>query len=133
MTHPLSKILGCAALVALAALPGASLAPAPALAQCIPPLGLTGYWRGNDQGDYYIRQIGTDVWWVGLDATTAGKGWTHAFRGTRVGNTIRGSWADVRGNVGSGSMILAVSGRTMVRTFSSNPNFGGSKWSKRCS
>jgi len=39
----------------------------------------------------------------------------------------------VRGNVGTGTLVLNVSGLSMVRTYTSNPNFGGSKWIKRCS
>jgi hypothetical protein len=70
------------ALAAFTALSGAALIPtAPAAAACPPAPGLTGYWRGNDQGDYYIRQIGNEVVWVGLDSTTDGAGWTHMFRG----------------------------------------------------
>lgn len=129
MSNSLPKILGLAVFTAL---PGASLAPAPAMAQCIPPAGLTGYWRGNDRGDYYIRQINNDVWWVGLDSTTAGKGWTHAFRGYRSGNTIRGTWADVRGNVGTGTMILTMQGNRLIRTGSTGSGFGGTRWIKRC-
>ncbi len=56
------------ALAAFTALSGAALIPtAPAAAACPPAPGLTGYWRGNDQGDYYIRQIGNEVVWVGLE------------------------------------------------------------------
>ena len=26
---------------------------------------LTGYWKANDQGTYYMRQIGSVLWWYG--------------------------------------------------------------------
>ncbi len=119
-------------LAAFTALSGAALVPSPVAAQCVPGPGLTGYWRGNDQGDYYIRQVGTKVWWVGMDSTTNGRGWTHAYHGWRGGNNITGSWADVRGNVGVGMMNLVIDGHVMTRGYSSNPNFGGSRWVKRC-
>jgi hypothetical protein len=130
MTNRIPIIL---ALLAFTALPGAALIPtAPAAAACPPPPGLTGYWRGNDQGDYYIRQIGNEVVWVGLDSTTAGAGWTHMFRGYRNGNVINGAWRDVRGNTGMGTMSLAVTGMTMVRTNATGSGFGGTRWVKRC-
>ena len=28
---------------------------------------LTGAWAGNDDGVYYIRQVGDCVWWFGTD------------------------------------------------------------------
>ena len=130
MTNRIPIIL---ALLAFTALPGAALIPAsPAAAACPPPPGLTGYWRGNDQGDYYIRQIGNEVVWVGLDRTTNGAGWTHMFHGVRNGNTINGRWRDVRGINGLGTLTLNVSGFSMVRTANTGSGFGGTRWGKAC-
>ena len=131
MTQIPAKLISLAACTLVS---GAALAPvaAPAAQICVPPPGLTGHWRGNDQGDYYIRQNGSEVWWVGMDSTTDGRGWTHAFRGGRSGNSIIGVWADVRGNSGAGSMRLTVTGMTMVRNSASGSGFGGTRWTKRC-
>ena len=131
MTHGFAKL---ASLAACTLLSGAALAPAaaPAAQICVPPPGLSGHWRGNDEGDYYIREIGNTVYWVGLDSTTNGRGWTHMFTGYRSGTTINGRWADVRGNSGAGTMKLVFAGMTMTRVASTGSGFGGSKWIKRC-
>jgi hypothetical protein len=120
-------------ITALIALSGLALVgpPAAAPAQCAVPPGLDGLWLGNDHGNYYLRQVGNEVWWVGLDGDTDGAGWTHTFRGLRSGNTINGRWVDVRGNIGVGQLTLRVQGYRMVSTYSSNHNFGGSSWDKQ--
>ncbi|HKC03971.1 MAG TPA: hypothetical protein VKC17_11805 [Sphingomicrobium sp.] len=120
--------------MAFTAVPSVALAPgaAPAAQICVPPPGLSGHWRGNDQGDYYIREIGNTVYWVGLDSTTNGAGWTHMFTGYRSGATINGRWADVRGNTGAGTLSLTMQGNRLIRTASTGSGFGGSRWIKRC-
>ena len=32
---------------------------------------LTGAWAGDDDGVYYIRQVGDCVWWFGTDVRTS--------------------------------------------------------------
>ena len=71
----------------------AALNGTPAHALCAAPPDLNGTWRANDGGTYHVRQIGTQVWWVGL-SSDGGKSWTNVFHGTRTGNTVTGSWAD---------------------------------------
>jgi hypothetical protein len=81
---------------------------------------LTGSWLGNDNGIYYIRQIGNDVWWAGLSTgSPAGiydlhKGlvFTSVFHGTLKGNTLAGSFVDVpKGQqLTSGPLSLTVQG-----------------------
>jgi len=131
MSHRISTILS---LTAFAAVSGATVAPvaAPAAQICVPPPGLTGHWRGNDQGDYYVREIGNTVYWVGMDANSNGAAWTHMFSGYRSGATINGRWADVRGNTGAGTMRLMLNGMTMVRVSATGSGFGGTRWTKRC-
>jgi hypothetical protein len=77
---------------------------------------LTGTWEVGF-GVYYMRQIGTDVWWVGLshDAgdpnANLGLAFTNIFQGSRNGDTITGTWLDVPRGATSGSGTL-----TLVRT-----------------
>jgi hypothetical protein len=49
-------------------------------AQCVAPRDMNGVWRANDGGTYYVRQVGNDVWWVGMSAD-GGKTWTNVFKG----------------------------------------------------
>ncbi|UBV42372.1 hypothetical protein LAJ19_12170 [Deinococcus taeanensis] len=128
MTYSLPRLVTLT--FALCALPGA------ASALCAAPPDLNGVWRANDGGTYYVRQAGTQVWWVGLSSDN-GKTWTNVFHGTRSGNVVKGTWADVpRGNVRSGgTLTLNIAGTTGVLGFTragSSGGFGGSKWFMPC-
>src|ERR1700730_482660 len=81
---------------------------------------LTGIWTADDPGVYYLRQIESTVWWVGLSTESPqgvndfqpGLNFTNVFRGTlsNNGTTLAGEWADVpRGQVlESGTLTLAI-------------------------
>jgi hypothetical protein len=67
------------------------------------PKTLTGSWIANDNGMYYVRQIGNDVWWVGFSSESQygvgdihrGLVFTNVFHGTVSGNTITGNFVDL--------------------------------------
>jgi hypothetical protein len=78
-----------------------SLFSIPAHAQCTFPFDrqIFGEYRGDDGGTYHMRQIGEDVWWVGLSGDD-GKSFTNVFHGQIHGNQLTGGWLDVPfGNV----------------------------------
>ena len=62
---------------------------------------LTGAWSADGGGLYYIRQIGRQVWWVGLSglgesADRLGRDYSNTFQGTIENDlTIRGRSVDV--------------------------------------
>ena len=63
-------------------------------------IDLTGTWAGDDQGVYYLRQTGDQVWWLGMSGighalALRGTDWTNVYRGTLTGDTIKGTYADV--------------------------------------
>jgi hypothetical protein len=104
--------------------------------QCVAPKDMNGVWKSNDGGTYYVRQIGNDIWWVGMSGD-GGKTWTNVYKGTRNGPTVTGTWADVpRGRVRSGGILnLHVDGSTGVLGFSRREvsgGFGGSRWYQPC-
>jgi hypothetical protein len=105
-------------------------------AQCVAPRDMNGVWRANDGGTYYVRQVGNDVWWVGMSAD-GGKTWTNVFKGVRNGATVTGTWADVpHGKTrSSGILNLHVDGTTGVLGWSRRDvsgGFGGSRWFQPC-
>jgi len=51
---------------------------------------LSGTWMSDNQGTYYLRQIGNEIFWYG-----EGQTFSSIFIGTRSGETISGSWFDV--------------------------------------
>jgi hypothetical protein len=57
---------------------------------------LTGKWTCDDGGTYYVRQIGTDVWWTGKSGEPKDKkkAFANVFHGVLSGNIITGAWAD---------------------------------------
>jgi hypothetical protein len=93
---------------------------------------LSGPWTGSGGGRYWIRQVGSCLWWYG-ESSNGGKDFTNVFFGTvkNVGSTstVEGVWADVpRGpSLNSGSLILAVTGPgtivTRAATGGFNPRF----------
>ncbi|MEH2416311.1 hypothetical protein [Nostoc sp.] len=110
----------------------------PVQALCIASRDFNGIWRSDDGGTYYVRQIGNEIWWLGMSADD-GRTWTNVYKGTRIGDTVIGQWADVpRGGIRSGGVLnLSVppGWNGSVPEFSRNyvtGGFGGSKWFKPC-
>jgi hypothetical protein len=68
----------------------------PVKAQCSFPFTnlVYGLWKADDGGLYHMRQIGGDVWWVGI-SSDGGKTFTNVFHGQVKGNTLSGGWLDV--------------------------------------
>jgi hypothetical protein len=76
-------------------------------------IDLTGTWAGDDQGVYYLRQVGDQVWWLGMSGIGGpvahrGTDWTNVYHGTLAGNTVTGTYADVPGGKiqDSGPVVL---------------------------
>ncbi|MFJ8354083.1 hypothetical protein ACIQ69_11930 [Bacillus paramycoides] len=100
---------------------------------------LTGIWRCNDGGLYYIRELGqgsqTSIWWAGLSDNGAGYNFTNVFSGNHGvgGQWIDGHWSDVpRGRIlSSGDLSLDVSSdfRTLKK-YHQTGGFAGSVWTK---
>jgi hypothetical protein len=98
-----------------------------------PAINLTGKWKANDGGTYYLRQVGNQVWWYG-EYTPTSPPWSNVYRGTIVNGTeIWGSWADVpKGYIlGSGDMKLRIESKNRIVAISkTGSGFGGSIWTR---
>lgn len=79
-------------------------------------IDLTGAWAGDDGGIYYVRQLGSVVWWNGMSSrdgppATLGRDWNNVGRG-EINNdlTIVSDWVDVpRGGInGSGTVNFKI-------------------------
>jgi hypothetical protein len=78
-------------------------------------IDLTGAWSGDDGGVYYLRQVGSVVWWNGMsdrgdDPANLGRGWNNVGRGEITALKIEVEWADVpRGEIlGNGTLSLTI-------------------------
>jgi len=97
---------------------------------------LTGTWFADDRGAYYIRQVGSTLWWNGMSENGQGSSFANVFRGTIKGDTIIGDWADVpRGQIlNSGALILRIANispdQIELRKQSETGGFSGSIWSR---
>src|SRR5262245_4877920 len=93
-----TKSIGVFALTALLGLVLLGLVlldlPLSSYAQCVAPRDMNGVWKANDGGTYYVRQIGNDVWWLGMSGD-GGRTWTNVYRGVRNRDIVTGTWADV--------------------------------------
>ncbi len=112
--------------------------PGTAQAQCALPRDMTGTWRADDGGTYYVRQVGDEIWWLGQSADGS-KSWANVYHGVRNGTTVTGTWADVpRGaKRSSGLLNLLVSdtgsGVSGWRTRRMTGGFSGMSWFMPCS
>jgi hypothetical protein len=91
---------------------------------------LTGVWRCDDGGTYYMHQSGLRVFWFAEHPTPAG--WANVFCGRITGTTLSGQWFDVpKGSAeGFGTLDLAVSSPTRLDQSGMTGGFGGSLWDK---
>lgn len=90
---------------------------------------LSGTWRGNDGGTYYLVQRGNSLNWYGEQNST-NPAWSNVFDGRIRGDRIRGNWTDVpKGRTrGHGKLDLRItaSGNILKITRKSG-GFGGSQ------
>ena len=98
---------------------------------------LSGKWIGNDGGRYYIREIGSVVWWFGFNTLSIGEGFSNVFYGTRNGTNdpgLGGQWQDVPLGQTKGSGWLGIqidpTGTKLTKSHSNGDFFGGSEWTK---
>lgn len=128
---------GIATLASMAlAIASVGLAP-PAAASCSAPKGISGVWASNDGGDYFMRRVGRNVWWLG---DGPGDSWKNVFQGTLSADrtTISGDWADVDPVSGSGTLTIRIHGELdkgilqLERIGSSGDGFAGVRWFKPC-
>jgi len=75
-------------------------------------IDLTGAWAGDDGGIYYVRQLGTVVWWNGMSSRNdppagLGRNWNNVGRGEIKDDlTIASDWVDVpRGAIDGGGTV----------------------------
>ena len=99
---------------------------------------LTGAWAGNDNGVYYIRQVGDCVWWFGTEIVdiepglTGQRGFANVASGRFDGTRIVVEWADLpMGNIlGGGGLTFVYDEETdqlvMIEQRGDWQPFGGS-------
>ncbi|MFZ2470958.1 MAG: hypothetical protein WAW52_03345 [Methanothrix sp.] len=94
-------------------------------------IDLTGVWNCDDGGIYYVRQLGTTVWWYGeLDPNAPN--WSNVMRGAISGNMINADWSDVpKGSVmQNGNLVLQIASNNKLVAISKTGGFGGSVWTR---
>jgi hypothetical protein len=102
------------------------------------PGPLTGVWEVDDEGLYYLRQIGDCVWWFGTSLREVGEGhqpgWANVALGRVEGDVLRLEWADVPlGDIaGGGTLTLAIAedGDELAKFAETGTGFGGVTWTR---
>lgn len=105
-------------------------------------IDLTGAWAGDDGGVYYLRQLGTIVWWNGMSdrdfsPMDLGRGWNNVGRGLIDGLEIVVEWSDVPrgGTTNNGTLTLNIKDDgtgniqiVKVKEEGENDGFGNTVW-----
>ncbi len=93
---------------------------------------LSGKWKCNDNGMYYIRQVGEEVMWQG-ELSSVNPGWCNVAVGSIGGANLVLRWMDVpKGvNLSEGILVLKISpdGKKLTAV-TREGGFGGSEWTK---
>ncbi len=107
-----------------------TVASTPTKPESKPANNLSGVYKCNDGGTYYVRQNGNNLWWYGESGDKVG--WTNIFKGTIRGNDINGTWIDVPkgNNQGGGLMTLRASNGKFISTYKTG-GFSGSEWTRQ--
>ena len=92
---------------------------------------LTGVWRCDDGGTYYIRQSGDSIWWFGEPSTNPGV-WSNVANGTIRDGSINLTWSDVpKGcTLNKGILVLNILSKENLRATNKTGGFGGSNWTR---
>lgn len=104
-------------------------------------MDLTGAWSADDDGIYYLRQLGKTLWWSGMSGRSGppsglGRDWNNVATGEIKDDlTIDLDWADVpRGRVmGSGTLVWKIvddgtGNARLTKLSETGTGFGGSQF-----
>lgn len=99
------------------------------LAQSI-QFNLTGIWKADDGGTYYIRNIDKNVWWLGIGSNDDGKTFSNVLKGyiNETNKILKADWADIPlgNNKYYGTLTLSIdSNTTLHKVNESSYNNGG--------
>ncbi len=93
---------------------------------------LTGEWRSDDGGRYYLRQIGNTLYWYG-ERSASDPQWSNVYDGRVQGDQIRGQWADVpkgkTSNRGQLRLRVQENGNVLMAVHKTG-GLGGSRWTR---
>lgn len=85
-------------------------------------LDLTGIWHTRTGATFYVRQVGSEIWWYGTQAPAKPR-WTNVASGKLNGDVLRVRWIDVPQGItrNLGTLALKVmDGNHLI--VSENPN-----------
>ncbi|HEY9607488.1 MAG TPA: hypothetical protein V6C85_38240 [Allocoleopsis sp.] len=99
-------------------------------------VNLNGKWKGNDGAIYYIRRVGSQVWWYGENSPT-NPSFSNVFRANfagsiKTGSSVVGQWADVpKGTIlQGGNLSFKVVNPNLLQRVDQTGNFSGSTWTR---
>jgi hypothetical protein len=112
---------------------GSHVGPFPRPGSAKPAPDYSGIWEADDGGWYFLRQIGLDLWWVGVSDFAhlcPGSEFCNVYHASVSGLDIDGDWSDVpRGATSnSGRLTLAVVNDDTLSKVSDTGGFGANNW-----
>ncbi len=90
---------------------------------------LTGVWKCNDGGTYYLRQVNKQLWWFG----DGGPNWTNVFNGEIMNDGLTGVWADVPKGAdrNSGTLGIIIKSSNRLESVKQTGGFSGNVWTRK--
>ncbi len=94
---------------------------------------LTGKWKCDDNGTYYLRQVGNTIYWYGERTKHKDPKWANVYKGVVTGARIRGNWVDVpkgkTNSMGVLDLVVHHNGNVLKARYKTG-GFGGSTWTR---
>jgi uncharacterized repeat protein (TIGR02543 family) len=105
-----------------------------------PGTNLSGVWESNLSGTYYVRELGSCIYWIGLgtyDSQSHRYDYVNAFFGSisSTGTTINGYWFDVNAvnSTQHGTLKLHVANSSHMTKSAQAGGFSAGAWSRQSS
>jgi hypothetical protein len=94
-------------------------------------IDLSGRWRCDDGGTYYITQVGNALVWLG-ESGDCGRSWAHIGVGKISNDSVEVAWVDIPKASGTqnGSLRLLIASNDSMTALAFSGEFRGGNWTR---
>jgi hypothetical protein len=94
-------------------------------------IDLTGVWHTQTGATFFVRQVGSEIWWYGTQSLSQPR-WTNVANGRLDANVIRVRWIDVPQGAtrNSGTLALRAVGPNRLVVVENPNDFLAADWTR---